>query len=213
MKLATLKLCLALAACLAGSLASAASFTVAVIPDTQNYCDTAVTQETSAQVFARETAYLVGQKAAQNIVFTSHVGDVVQHGDLNAVEWTRATTAMNNLAAANMAFGMVPGNHDYDNYSHTTGSRPLAGSIAWNANFGPGSSYFAGKSWYGGSFNGGLDSYQTLSGGGYNFLHISLEQEASDTALAWAQGVLDAHPNMPAIVTTHEYISYQNGAD
>ena len=195
-------------------------FTIAVIPDTQNYCDTANPtanpQPASTYIFLREVLYLAEQKTAQNIVFVTHVGDVVQHGDLYDAEWQNAGIAMDILAASDMPFGLAPGNHDYDNYSHTTGSRPLAGSVKWNQYFGPGSTYFSGKSWYGGAFSdpycGGLSSYQTFSAGGKTFLHISLEMEASDDTLAWATGVITNHPGLPTIVTTHEYLSYQNDA-
>ena len=187
-------------------------FTIAVIPDTQNYCDTAKPQPASSLIYQRQMQYLADQKAAQNIVFVTHVGDVVQHGDLYDAEWTYATSAMNILSASGLPFGMVPGNHDYDNYSHATNSRPLQGSVKWNANFGPGSAYFAGKSWFGGFTNGGLSSFQTFSAGGKTFLHISLEQEASDDTLAWATGVIVSHPGMPTILTTHEYIGPDNDA-
>ena len=36
------------------------------------------------------------------------------------------------------------------------------------------------------------------------------EMEASDDTLAWATSVITNHPGLPTIVTTHEYLSYQN---
>ena len=206
---------LALATLLGAATASAEKFTVAVIPDTQNYCDTANPtanpQPGSVEIYQREMLYLASQKIAQNIVFATHVGDVVQHGDLYDAEWRNAKSAMNILAAAGIPFGMSPGNHDYDNYSHPApGNRPIAGSVKWNQYFGPSSHYFANKHWYGGSYNGGLDSFQTFKAAGKTFLHISLEMEASDDAIAWANAVIASHPGLPTIVTTHEYLSYQN---
>ncbi len=211
---------LALSAALGTIVVSASpsdKFTIAVIPDTQNYCDVAAAsspQPASTQIFQRETQYLANQKTAQNIVFVTHVGDVVQHGDLYDGEWQNAKSAMDILAASGIPFGLTPGNHDYDNYSHTTNSRPLAGSSKWLQYFGPDSAYFSGKSWFGGSHpdsaSFGLSSYQTFGAGGKIFLHISLEMEASDDTLAWAKGVIASHPGLPTIVTTHEYLSYQN---
>ena len=55
--------------------------------------------------------------------------------------------------------------------------------------------------------NYGLSSYQVFSGGGKKFLHISLELEPSDAAIAWAQNVINSYPNYATIVTTHSYIS------
>ena len=192
-------------------------FTIAVIPDTQNYCDIASPQPASSHIYQGEMRYLTNQMTAQNIVFVTHMGDVVQHGDLYDDEWRHAKRAMDILAAAGLPFAMTPGNHDYDNYSHPTGNRPLKGANKWNQYFGPNSSYFSGKSWFGGAFSdpasSGVSSYQTFNAGGKTFLHISLEMEASDSTLAWATGVITNHSGMPTLVSTHEYLSYQNDAN
>ena len=45
---------------------------------------------------------------------------------------------------------MVPGNHDYDNYSwrgYDGASEPLSGGRAWNFYFGPQSRHFTDKAW------------------------------------------------------------------
>jgi hypothetical protein len=212
---------LAAAVAMTSQSALAEKFTVAVIPDTQNYCDNTKSQPSSLTDFLIEANYLVDQKTAKNIVFTSVVGDVVQHGDgtngISAVyggtaEWDRAKSAYDKLSSAGMAFGMTPGNHDYNNYSYSSGSRPLQGSTLWNQYFGATSSYFAGKSWYGGASTGlantpGMSSYQMFSGAGKTYLSIELEMEAGGAALAWAQNVINTHPGVPTIVTTHEYLS------
>ncbi len=76
----------------------------------------------------------------------------------------------------------------------------------WNLYFGPQSRHFVGRSWYGGAFNQGLNSYQTFTGAGQRFLHLSLEMQPTPSALAWAQGIIDANPGVPTIVTTHEWL-------
>jgi hypothetical protein len=201
------------------------SFTVAVIPDTQNYVDNTKSQPNSLGIYKTETQYLADHKDDMNLMFVTHVGDVVQHGDGTngspgntsygaGAEWDRAKEAMDILAASGIPFGMSIGNHDYDNYSYTSanGNHPLKSNVMWKNYFGSGSSYFAGKSWYGGAsdslaYNPGLSSYQTFSAAGKNFLHISLEMEAGDYALAWVQAVIDSHPGQATIITTHEYIN------
>ena len=199
------------------------TFTIAVIPDTQNYVDNTKPQPASTQEFNAETQYLAENKAFFNLVFVTHVGDVVQNGDGtngagdittygNGAEWNRGLAAMQILADAGIPFGMSIGNHDYDNYAYVTGSRPLVSTKMWVKYFGSKSSLFAGKPWYGGasdnlSYDPGLSSYQTFQAGGKNFLHISLQMEASDAALAWAQGVVSTHPGYATIVTTHSYMS------
>ncbi len=203
-------------------------FTVAVIPDTQNYPDAAKPQPQSLSTFLAETTFLAAHRDELKLAFVTHVGDVVQHGDGTngtpgdqtwgaGAEWERAAQAMDVLAASGVPFGMSPGNHDYDSYSYKTNGRPLRGSVMWNRYFGPASSYFAGKGWYGGAstqlYNPGMSSYQVFSAAGQNFLHISLEMEPSDAALAWAQQVLDGHKGYATIVTTHAFLDPPADAD
>ena len=182
-------------------------FTIAVIPDTQIYCDTNKPQPASAQVFSDETQYIAEQKAAQNIVFAAHVGDVVQHG-ASAEEWMLASNAMNLIANTGLPFGVVPGNHDYAVFDNAT--RLVSGAVQWNRCFGSNSAFYAGKNWYGGSWDGGLDSWQIFKADGKDFLHIGLDLNPSDEALAWAAGVVTNHPGMPVILTTHSYLSWES---
>jgi hypothetical protein len=206
------------------------TFTIAVVPDTQNYADVLLPQPRGAQTFEREMQYLADQRGAKNIAFVTFVGDLIQHGDGQfrtaagpdglppvvmdtRAEWDIANRAVSILGRSGVPFGMVPGNHDYDNYawwSEDGGpgpSRPLAGSRAWSFYFGPTSRHFAGKAWYGGASENGLNSFQTFEGGGKRFLHLSLEMDPPTAALDWAQAVLDAHPGLPVIVSTHEWLA------
>ncbi|MGE4431976.1 MAG: metallophosphoesterase [Sphingobium sp.] len=211
--------------------AQAEKFTIAVVPDTQNYADASLPQPRGADTYIGQMQYIVDKQAEKNIVFTSFVGDIVQHGDGQfrteaadgaqgsfrywdtRSEWDIANRAISILSRSAIPFGMVPGNHDYDNYSWWDGpnspgaARPLSGGRVWNLYFGPQSRHFAGKPWYGGSFNQGLNSYQLFSGGGKRFLHLALEMDPNQAALDWAQQVIDAHPGLPVIVTTHEWLS------
>src|SRR6185437_9188302 len=123
------------------------SFTIAVLPDAQ-YMNEGTSQ------FAAETAWVEGQKTAQNIQFTVDLGDIVDHGNQYAADWADAVTGMNNIKAMGLPFGVVQGNHDHDNwYTHPSTIDPstwqATGTTASNANFGPASSFFSGKSWYG----------------------------------------------------------------
>lgn len=219
------------AAVLAGAVpAWAQVFTVAVVSDTQNYSDVTLPQPRGADTFDQQMRYLIETREEKNLVFVTFVGDIVQHGDgqfrrqrpgaAQGVfdhfdtrgEWDIANRAVSILSRTDLPFGMAPGNHDYDNYAWWDGEgspgarRPLAGGRTWNLYFGPESRHFAGKAWYGGASENGLNSYQTFEGGGVRFLHLSLEMEPTPRALAWAQGVIDAHPGLPVMVTTHEWL-------
>lgn len=221
---------------LAGSVSSSAQacgnydkFTVAVISDTQNYVDYTYPQPESFQPFLQEMRFLARHEDELNLAFVTHVGDVVQHGDGSngtpgdatwgaGAEWDLASEAISILARTGVPFGLTPGNHDYDNYNHTTASRPLVSEEAWVSYFGSHSSFFRGKFWYGGAsdklkHNPGLSSYQTFEAGNKLFLHISLEMEAGDAALAWAQKVIDQHKGYATFVTTHEFLNPPSNED
>lgn len=128
-------------------------------------------------------------------------------------------------------YSVAIGNHDYD-HKLWTGNHPQNGTVTnivygtsnWRAQFGL--QYYAnhGYAWWGGSDQGfvygspihgapgpwtgeGLNRYQIISGGGYQFLHLGLELGIPDYAIAWAEQVLAQHPGMPTIVSTHALIN------
>lgn len=208
----------------------AEKFTVAVVSDTQNYSDVTLPQPRGVDTFIQQMQYLVDTREEKNLVFATFVGDIVQHGDGQfrtkveggaeneyrhwdtRGEWDNANRAVSILSRSRIPFGMVPGNHDYDNAYWWSGeggpgkSRPLAGGRTWELYFGAQSRHFADKPWYGGAFNQGLNSYQFFTGGGKRFLHLSLEMEPSQRVLDWAQTVIDANPGLLVILTTHEWL-------
>lgn len=209
--------------CLALQPAHAEKFTIAVISDTQNYTDISKPQPRGIDVFIGQMQYLVDAHKDKNLVFVTHVGDVVQHGDGHfrtgakdqatdwntQGEWKLASRAISVLSQSGIPFGMSPGNHDYDNYAWYDGigaSRPLTGATSWNTWFGPQSAHFTGKRWYGGAFNNGMDSFQRFKAGGRTFLHLSLEMEPTPAVLDWAQHVIDQNPGLPTLMTTHEWL-------
>ena len=217
----------ALAALVFATTATAQGFTIAVVPDTQNYSDITLAQPRGEQTFAQQMRYLVDQRQAQNLVFVTFVGDLIQHGDGRfrtpaaegreartfdtREEWDIATRSVSILSGSGLPFGMVPGNHDYDNYSWWLEdggpgpARPLAGSQTWRFYFGPFSRHFARRDWYLGSTPDGMTSAQTFDGDGRPFLHLSLQMDPTSDDLGWAQSVIDRNPGLPIIVSTHEW--------
>ena len=236
-------------------------FNIAVISDTQNYSDGRYQPASSSNAwqngiynlpyFIEQMNYLKTNSSALNLAFVSHVGDVVQNGDGSTlfmpgnkytgatsqnIEWLNAQQAIDILDAIGVPYGLVPGNHDYDNMDYSAAANkypPLVSTAAyWKNTFGSGSKYFSGKSWYvgasdnvgyissgaGGNGTGmwpaagtlcnyGLSSAQVFTAGGVQYLHIALEMEAGGPACLWAQGVINAHPGYPTILTTHSYLS------
>lgn len=129
------------------------------------------------------------------------------------------------LASTGIPFSVAPGNHDYQ-YWWTVNPDPLdlsatqafidekqrpnthvGGYDTFNNVFGPSSHYFQGKNWYISSFNGGVNSAQVFEAGGYKFLHFAFEMQAGDDVLEWAQAVIDEHPGLPTIMSTHDYLN------
>jgi len=201
-----------------GFAAAAQSFTLAVIPDTQNYCDYRYQRSSDppfyfdqADIFHRQTAFVAKNavSAGGPIAFAVQLGDLVQNQGAQMSEWAIADAAMSRLDGA-LPWGVIPGNHDYDKawVDQSDKATRVDGVANYSKYFGPESKHFKGRSWYGGSFNGGADSWSTFGAGGATFLFLGLELEPSDAALAWAQKVLDAHPLTPTILATHEYLAH-----
>lgn len=199
----------AFAATLSASIASVASsapFSVALIPDTQHYSDSSV----NIVNFDAQTQWIVDNQVASNIVFTTHVGDVVENGGegigANQVEWDRALNALDTLHddLADPAYSTVPGNHDY----HDVGDKTVA--TEYIANLGP--SRYSAKSWFVGAAPDQVSMAQTFVGDGQTFLHIGLEWLPSDDAIEFAQSVMSSHPSLPVILTTHQHLENGNPA-
>ncbi len=166
--------------------ASAEEFTIIALPDTQHY------SEAYPSIFTAQTQWIVDNRTARNIVFVTHEGDVVEHNSL-VTEWDRANTSMSLLEAANIPFGIGPGNHDqpttlYNQYFPYT--------------------RFQGRSYYGGHYQDKNDNnYQLFSGGGMDFVIVHLEFCPPTAAVSWAASVLAAHPDRIGIMTTHGYLN------
>ncbi len=174
------------------------NFTIVVIPDTQGYT------EGYPWLFDNQTQWIVDNKEALNIVFVTHLGDIVNSYG-NITQWEYANASMSKLGD-NVRWAVLPGNHDgyygepndltnYDNYF--------------------GCERFSDKSWYGGTYKTGdnTNSYQLFSAGGDDYLIFHIQYKPSDDVLFWASNVIDQHPDSRVIVSTHDYIRGPNNPD
>jgi hypothetical protein len=173
---------------------------VAVIPDTQFYA------EDRSEYAADQTRWIRNNVGSENIAFATHVGDIVENGDV-VEEWEHLSAAMDTLDGA-VPYSALPGNHDFAE----TGDRS-SGVENYRTYFGP--SRYEGYEWFGGTGpeDEETNSYQLFSAGGYQFLHLALEWEPRDDSIEWAQGVVDDYSDLPTIVTTHAYLTDGNGGD
>jgi hypothetical protein len=184
-------------------------FTVVILPDTQNYV--ASLNGGLPAMFTTQTDWIIANRAAHNIAFVLHMGDIVQNGDLkggvaNEAEWAHATQALYALAdplrtglGEGIPFAVAVGNHD-----QTPGHDPDGTTTLFNKYFGI--DYFSGRSTYGGHHGASNDNhYMLFDAGGYRFVVLSLEyRRAADPAiLEWADGILKSHAGRRGIVVSH----------
>jgi hypothetical protein len=186
-------------------------FCVAVLPDSQNYAREAAGKgDAVKEMWIAQTEWLVTNRAAHNIVYVAHLGDIVQNGDRkdgnpNTTEWRNATNAMYRLEnptrtglADGIPYGMAAGNHDQEPMGDADGTTTL-----FNQYFGV--SHFGGRAYYGGNYGDNNDShFDVFSASGLDFIVLYFEYgRYGSGVMDWANGVLAAHPNHRAIAVTH----------
>lgn len=171
---------------------SSKSFSVVVLPDTQFY------SANNPEIFCRQTEWIKEMKDRLNIVFVSHMGDIVNDGAEKMYEWENASRCMSKLDGV-LPYSVVPGNHDLDVQSNKESG------FSTFSKFFP-SHKFEEKSWYGGSYQNNRNSFQKITVNGLEILFLNLEIEPSYEVLDWANGVIRANPNLYTIVTTHKYL-------
>src|SRR5262249_52473508 len=95
------------------------------------------------------------------------------------------------------AHSVLAGNHDIR--SSTDDQR---GDSAYLQAFGP--ARFAGSPSFGGASPDGYNTFHVFRAGGGRLLLPAPDRGPSPAGYAWAQSVIDAHPKLPVILTTHE---------
>jgi hypothetical protein len=170
----------------------AKSFSVVVLPDTQNY------SAEYPEIFCEQTQWIVDHKKELNIVFVSHMGDLVNNGGEKPEQWETASRCMGKLDGV-VPYSVIPGNHDSD-----TPHRKSSGFSAYDKYF-P-ATKFSDNIWYGGDFQNNRNNFEIINAGGIPMLFLNLEIEPSDKALDWARTVVAKHPDAYTILTTHKFL-------
>jgi hypothetical protein len=181
------------------------AFTLVVIPDTQGYRGRATkstpdsTEPLTNPVFQNHTRWIAENLGTQNIVFVSHVGDIVDIN--NEAQWQLARECLDRIHGV-VPYGLTVGNHDMTS----------KGDATLFQRFFP-AERFRAFPWYGGSYvhagpgqnvsANNVNSYQLFSAGGLDFVHLNLECNSPDDVLTWADGVLTQYAGRRALVTTH----------
>ena len=168
------------------------SFTIVLMPDTQNY------STAHPEIYEAQSQWIIDNKDAENIVFVSHLGDVVNNPS-SLTEWERGDAAMDILDGdlATNPDGLIP-------YSVAAGNHDIIPVDEYYVQY-FGESRYSGRSWYGGA----SPMRQTT---------IKCFRLAAETICTspWSMhqemprfsrhNVIDSHPEMPVILTTHGYI-------
>jgi hypothetical protein len=191
----------------------AEDFTIVVLPDTQFYA------QRHPDILHSQTGWIVAQRAARNIVFVSHVGDIVQLG-FSEFEWDVADAAISRLEDPGttehddgIPYGLAVGNHDQA-LNDDAGSLADQGAttVLFNQHFGV--PRFENRGYYGGHFGTNNDnSYQLFRAGGMDFIALHLEfdetpppSDLRGPVLDWADALLKTHADRRAIVTSHHLL-------
>ncbi|UFU03245.1 metallophosphoesterase [Ruania suaedae] len=177
-------------------------FTVAVLPDTQFYTRYSADQfvpRYGTDPFEVQTNWLVDNAEELNIQFTTHLGDVVDQEWVSG-EWEAGDRAMAVLDEAGMGYSVLPGNHDVADWGTRSSE---ANASNYLANF-P-ASRLSGDTLVS-SHQNGYSNAHVFEAEGQEFLVLAIGWNAEPGTWAWAQAVLDAHPTLPTILTSHAII-------
>lgn len=161
-------------------------FTIAVLPDTQKY------SAEGEPGFAKQVEWLLANAAAMNIVFVTHLGDVVDDSS-DEEQWAHAMDALDPLLDQEwLPFSIVRGNHDHpdDFLRHL----PVTSMNR--------------KPWFVDASPSGLCQAQRFKVGEVWFLHIGFGKSPTDEELDWANRLLQrpSFRGMPVIISTHDYL-------
>lgn len=170
------------------------SFTLAVLPDTQNY------SRYFPKNYHAQTQWIVDNAEKAGIVAVLHMGDIV---DQNRKEqWVRAKAAMDRLDGK-VPYFMTMGNHDYS-FSNKQNVR-----TSYFNDYFPVSKFRDSKN-FGGVYDREPEqfdnSYHFFSAGGREFIVLALEYGPRKDVVRWANEVLGKHRDREAILITHAYL-------
>ncbi|RYD30077.1 MAG: hypothetical protein EOP87_17220, partial [Verrucomicrobiaceae bacterium] len=186
------------------------SFGIMFIPDTQfysRYAAPAGGNQFSARFgsnpFEVQTEWIAKFANQLQIPMAVHLGDVVDRAG-TAGEWEHASLAMKTLDDADYPYSILAGNHDVNNGGQWSNERTLA-SEPFPARFPL--SRAQQQSTFRGMSPDGFNQYHIFEFQGQQFLQLALSWNADLASVAWAQQVIDTHPTLPVILSTHDYLA------
>jgi hypothetical protein len=173
---------------------AAPQFTLAIMPDTQFlYWGNQNSINPAPQL---ESFRYVIESAGDNIVFMAHLGDLTQDGD--ATSFDAVGEAFDLLDSHGFAYSVLAGNHDVSG-DDTRGATPYLRTM--------GPHRFRRSPTFAGADASGYNTAHIFRGGDREWLLLALDWRMSAEGFAWAQRVVDDHPRLPVILTTHDLVN------
>ena len=195
----------------------ASRFTLGVMPDTQFYARYGT--EAAGDIFGdrygsnpydAQTEFLAANHNKLGTQFVTHLGDVVDQPDDRA-SWDIADRAMKKLEDSGVNYSVLPGNHDLTMFGDNSAFNEYFPEERAKKN-----STYMGRTSSTGIYERGTgdkysfpgqsveSEYHIFEAEGQKYLVLALGFRANDGTLDWAQDVIDAHPDLPVILTAHE---------
>jgi hypothetical protein len=174
--------------------APAAEFTIALIPDPQNE------SESYPAVFNAATQWIANNRIANNIVFATTTGDMVNNSS-STTQYGNADAAIDILDNGGVWYSVSPGNHDTEMgttyYANYFGVSRYTSHLVSNGG------------WFGGSYDD-YNTYSLFSASGNDFILINLKFAPGTAILDWADALLKANPTRRGIVVQHNILNVDN---
>lgn len=162
-------------------------YCIVLLSDTQFY------SRSLPETFNAMTQFITDNKAALNIQYLVHTGDIV-NSPYEKAQWQNADTAMNKLT--DIPYGVLPGNHDTGNGEDRY--------IDYRTFFSE--KRFADKAWYGEAHEGNRGHYDLITLGTQDFIVVYLSDEPSRCCIEFANAAFAKYPERIGILCTHNYL-------
>lgn len=174
-------------------------WSVAVLPDLQNYTDNAG----DFAVLEETVQWLAGESDPQGVRLVIQVGDLTNNnrGD----QWRRARRAFSKLDGK-LPYVLAVGNHDLGRHE-IGGCRFTRINKFFKVEQNPLNHTCLIECFEKGRLENTLSRFRL---GGGNWLVLSLEFGPRESVMEWASDVLLRYPSDPVILVTHEYIDHRS---
>lgn len=171
-------------------------FSFAWITDTQYYA------QNFPENFHGMNEWIVENSEQLKTKYLIHTGDIVNQYN-KQFQWEEADAAMQILDDAGLPYGVLAGNHDvqygrewYDQYYQYFGE-----------------DRYAGRDYYGGSYENNKGHYDLISENGQDFIILYMSWDVFEDEVDWMNQVLDQYSDRKAILCFHRFINKDGKLD